>query len=108
MSDDGNEATPASQRHIRVMTLNLLSPEHADWNRRRPVLQAGLAALRPDVIALQETVLGSGYDQAADLLGPDYQVARHPAPSADGVGAPTTRSCVPVRCHWNSAGASTT
>jgi endonuclease/exonuclease/phosphatase family metal-dependent hydrolase len=67
--------------------MNLLSPEHADWDRRRPVLQAGLARLRPDVVALQETVWGNGYDQAADLLGPDFQVARHSGRSADGVGA---------------------
>jgi hypothetical protein len=39
------------------------------------------------VIALQETVWGSGYDQAADLLGDDYQAVRHSARSADGVGA---------------------
>ncbi|HST85835.1 MAG TPA: endonuclease/exonuclease/phosphatase family protein [Kineosporiaceae bacterium] len=73
--------------HLRVMTLNLLSPDHANWERRRPVLQAGLAALRPDLIALQESVWGEGYDQAADLLGPDYHFARHSRRSSDGVGA---------------------
>ncbi|MER7459744.1 endonuclease/exonuclease/phosphatase family protein [Micromonospora sp. NPDC126480] len=72
---------------IRVLTVNLLSPEHAGWDQRRRVLRAGIADLRPDVVALQETVWGNGYDQAADLLGPDYQVARHSARSADGVGA---------------------
>jgi endonuclease/exonuclease/phosphatase family metal-dependent hydrolase len=51
------------------MTLNLLSPDQADWKRRRPVLQAGIRELRPDLVALQETVWGNGYDQAADLLG---------------------------------------
>jgi endonuclease/exonuclease/phosphatase family metal-dependent hydrolase len=70
-----------------VATLNLLSPDHADWQRRREVLRSGLQTLRPDVIALQETVWGNGYDQAADLLGEDYQVVRHSARSADGVGA---------------------
>ncbi len=72
---------------LRVATLNLLSPDHADWNRRRDVLRSGLQDLRPDVIALQETVWGTGYDQAADLLGGDYHVVRHSARSADGVGA---------------------
>jgi endonuclease/exonuclease/phosphatase family metal-dependent hydrolase len=72
---------------LRVATLNLLSPDHADWDRRREVLRPGLRDLRPDVIALQETVWGKGYDQAADLLGDDYQVVRHSARSADGVGA---------------------
>jgi endonuclease/exonuclease/phosphatase family metal-dependent hydrolase len=72
---------------LRVMTLNLLSPDHADWERRREVLRAGLAELRPDLIALQETVWGNGYDQAADLLGAGYHIARHSGRSADGVGA---------------------
>lgn len=69
------------------MTLNLLAPDQADWEQRRPVLRAGLADLRPDLIALQETVWGDGYDQAADLLGPGYQLARHSARSPDAVGA---------------------
>lgn len=72
---------------LRVLTLNLLSPDHADWERRRPVLADGLRKLRPDLVAFQETVWGEGTDQAADLLGPGYQVARHPGRSADGVGA---------------------
>jgi len=72
---------------VRVLTLNLLAPDQADWKRRRPVLQAGIRELKPDLVALQETVWGNGYDQAADLLGPDYQVARHSNRSADGVGA---------------------
>ena len=73
--------------HLRVMTLNLLSPDHANWERRRPVLKAGLAALRPDLIALQESVWSEGYDQVEDLLGPGYHVARHSRRSSDGVGA---------------------
>jgi endonuclease/exonuclease/phosphatase family metal-dependent hydrolase len=72
---------------LRVLTLNLLSPGHAEWQRRREVLRNGLQELQPDVVALQETVWGNGYDQAADLLGPEYRVARHSARSADGVGA---------------------
>jgi endonuclease/exonuclease/phosphatase family metal-dependent hydrolase len=73
--------------HLRVMTFNVLGPMHADWGRRREVARAGLRELRPDVAALQEVVWGAGYDQAADLLGPDYQVARHSGRSADAVGA---------------------
>jgi endonuclease/exonuclease/phosphatase family metal-dependent hydrolase len=71
----------------RVLTMNLLSPQHADWERRRPVLIDGLRTLRPDLVALQETAWGNGYDQAADLLGPEFRVARHSGRSADGVGA---------------------
>jgi endonuclease/exonuclease/phosphatase family metal-dependent hydrolase len=70
-----------------VLTVNLLSPDHADWDRRRLVLQDGFARLKPDVVALQETVSGSGYDQAADLLGTEFHVTRHSGRSDDGVGA---------------------
>jgi len=80
--------TAAAERSgLRVLTLNLLSPEHADWPRRRPVTRAGLASLSPDLVALQETVWGDDYDQARDLLGDGYQVVRHARRSPDGVGA---------------------
>lgn len=72
---------------LRVMTHNVLSAQHADWERRRPVLVDGFAQLRPDVLALQETVWGNGYDQIVDLLGADIHVARHSRRSPDGVGA---------------------
>ena len=72
---------------LRILTFNLLSPDHADWPRRRAVIRGGLRHLRPDLVALQETVWGDGYDQAADLLGSDYQIVRHTARSSDGVGA---------------------
>jgi endonuclease/exonuclease/phosphatase family metal-dependent hydrolase len=72
---------------LRVITFNLLAPDQADWDRRREVIRSGLRELRPDVVALQETVWGNGYDQASDLLGPDYEIARHASRSADGVGA---------------------
>ncbi|MEV1143341.1 endonuclease/exonuclease/phosphatase family protein [Micromonospora sp. NPDC049799] len=75
------------EHDLRVVTMNLFAPDNADWDRRRPVLADGLARLRPDVVALQETVWGNGYDQAADLLGDGWHVARHSGRSADGVGA---------------------
>lgn len=71
---------------MRVLTLNLLAPDKGDYRRRRPVLAEGLARLRPDVVAFQEAVWGEGTDQAVDLLGPGYQVARTRS-AADGVGA---------------------
>jgi endonuclease/exonuclease/phosphatase family metal-dependent hydrolase len=69
------------------MTMNVLSAEHADWAGRAAVLRSGLRELRPDVVALQETAWGPDDDQAADLLGPEYALARHSARSDDGVGA---------------------
>jgi endonuclease/exonuclease/phosphatase family metal-dependent hydrolase len=84
---DGTALDGADRARLRVATLNLLSPDHADWERRRTVVRDGLAILRPDLIALQETVWGNGYDQALDVLGPDFHVVRHSGRSADGVGA---------------------
>jgi endonuclease/exonuclease/phosphatase family metal-dependent hydrolase len=72
---------------LRVVTFNLLSPEHADWPSRRTVIEAELRRLRPDLVALQECVRDTGYDQVAELLGEDYQIVRHSARSDDGVGA---------------------
>jgi endonuclease/exonuclease/phosphatase family metal-dependent hydrolase len=72
---------------MRVVTLNLLAPDQAEYERRRPVLAAGLRALEADVVALQETVWDTEEDQAAELLGPGFHVARHSGRSPDGVGA---------------------
>ena len=58
---------------LRAMSLNLFA-HNADWPARRKVLQAELAQLRPDVLALQEAITDDTYDQAAELLGEDYHV----------------------------------
>jgi len=70
MTDTHRSETPPDT--IRVLTFNLLAPGQADWEPRRAVVQPALRELGPDVVAFQETVWGSGYDQAIDLLGPDY------------------------------------
>ena len=72
---------------LKVLTLNVLSPEHADWDRRRAVLRSRLREIRADVVALQETVRVPDFDAAADLLGPEYALLHHSQRSADGVGA---------------------
>jgi endonuclease/exonuclease/phosphatase family metal-dependent hydrolase len=59
---------------LRAMSLNLFA-RYEDWGRRRQVLREGLRRLRPDVLALQEAVVDQADDQAADLLGPGYQLA---------------------------------
>ncbi|MEU4692241.1 endonuclease/exonuclease/phosphatase family protein [Actinoplanes sp. NPDC023714] len=63
------------------MTVNLLSPDHADWQRRLPVLRDGVAAWKPDIVALQE------YDRTTGVLGPGYHLAHHSRRSPNGVGA---------------------
>jgi endonuclease/exonuclease/phosphatase family metal-dependent hydrolase len=58
---------------LRVVTLNLFA-HHGDWPARRDALRSGLQALDADLLALQEVVVGDGYDQAAELLGSGYTV----------------------------------
>jgi endonuclease/exonuclease/phosphatase family metal-dependent hydrolase len=70
---------------VRVMTLNLWG-RHGAWDDRRSVLIDGLRALKPDLIAFQESVKNDGYDQAADLLGPEYHILHQGARAADGAG----------------------
>ncbi len=67
---------------LRILTLNVLSPGNGGWERRRPLIRAGLAGWRPDLVALQEVD-----ERAADLLGAGYHLVAHSRRSADGVGA---------------------
>ena len=59
---------------LRVATLNLWG-RRGSWDERRRVLVEGFRALDPDLVALQEAVVGNGYDQVGDILGPGYHVA---------------------------------
>jgi endonuclease/exonuclease/phosphatase family metal-dependent hydrolase len=71
---------------VRVLTLNLWGRRGA-WDRRRAVLVEALRDLRPDLVAFQEAVVTEEYDQAADLLGPDFHLAhqKEREPGQDGV-----------------------
>lgn len=71
---------------MRVLTFNLFS-HHRRWAERREVIRSGINALAPDVVTLQEVVLGADYDQAKEVLGPDYHVFHQGGRSPDGVGA---------------------
>ena len=66
-------------KRLRVLTFNLLSPDHADWPSRRVPIRAELHRLQPDLVALQECVLRAGYDQVSDVLGEPYEVVQHSA-----------------------------
>lgn len=78
-SEAGNPA------RMRVLTQNLLG-RRQDWPRRRAVLAAALARTPPDVVLLQEAVVDGDYDQAAELLGPDFQVRHQAERAPDGSG----------------------
>jgi endonuclease/exonuclease/phosphatase family metal-dependent hydrolase len=68
---------------IRVLTFNILSTDHASWERRLQAARTGLQALRPDILALQE---------------PTPAIPSHPR----------TRWYAPGRCRSNWAGGSIT
>jgi endonuclease/exonuclease/phosphatase family metal-dependent hydrolase len=62
---------------ISVLTLNLwnLSGPHAE---RRALIRRWIDELDPDLVAFQEAVWGSSYDQPADLGGAGYERAYGP------------------------------
>jgi endonuclease/exonuclease/phosphatase family metal-dependent hydrolase len=70
---------------VRVVTLNVWGVR-GDWPARRSVLAAGFGRLRPDLVALQETIVTDGYDQVLDVLGDGYHLAHSAAREPDGQG----------------------
>jgi endonuclease/exonuclease/phosphatase family metal-dependent hydrolase len=71
---------------MRVVTQNLWGTR-GDWEARRAVLIDGFVELQPDLVAFIEAIKTDEYDQVADLLGPDYQVAHQTGREPDGQGA---------------------
>ena len=63
---------------VRVVTQNLWG-RRGDWPERRSVLVRGLEELRPDLVALPESVVTDDYDQVREVLGPDFHVAHQTA-----------------------------
>jgi endonuclease/exonuclease/phosphatase family metal-dependent hydrolase len=59
---------------LRVATLNIWGRRGA-WQERRRVLAEGFRELEPDLVAFQEAIVGEGYDQVIDILGPGYHLA---------------------------------
>jgi endonuclease/exonuclease/phosphatase family metal-dependent hydrolase len=79
-------AVTAEERpRLRVLTMNIWA-RHGDWPVRRTVLREAFRQLRPDLLALQESVVTDDYDQVRDLLGPDYSVVHQRRREADGTG----------------------
>jgi hypothetical protein len=73
---------------MRFLTLNTWGMR-GDWTARLPVLRERFAALGPDIVTLQETILTDRADQAADMLGPGYHLAQQRDREADGQGITT-------------------
>ncbi|GHH76611.1 hypothetical protein GCM10018793_22730 [Streptomyces sulfonofaciens] len=77
----GGPGPPAAGAgRLRVLTMNVLEPRYADGDRRRAALEALLAELDPDVLALQEITR----QEAAALGTGGWHVAPHPHFSAEG------------------------
>jgi hypothetical protein len=81
---------------LRVATLNIWG-RHGDWAKRRVVLRRGFEALQPDLLALQETVVTSEYDQVVDLLGTDLHVIHQGQRAEDGTGCSIVSRWAPNR-----------
>lgn len=60
-----------------IATMNVLSPSHAHWPVRRPLLKECLSRLEADVYALQEIDATGTPDAAGKLIGPGYYIVRH-------------------------------
>ncbi|MGY1601956.1 endonuclease/exonuclease/phosphatase family protein [Geodermatophilus sp. SYSU D00815] len=67
---------------MRVVTLNVFG-RGPDWPRRGRLLAEGLGELAPDVVTLQEVVVGDGRDQAREVLGDGWHLTHRQA-WADG------------------------
>jgi len=71
---------------VRVVVQNLWGVR-GDWQSRRAVISAGLRELAPDLVAFVEAIKTDDYDQAADLLGPEYHLFHAATRHDNGDGA---------------------
>jgi hypothetical protein len=84
---------------VRVATLNLWGRRGA-WDARRSVLVGGFRGLRPDLVAFQEAIVGSGYDQVTDILGPGYHVAHQTEREAGKGGDIEDGQGISIASRW--------
>ena len=91
---------------VRVATLNLWG-RYGAWDERTSVLSDGLRQLGADIVAFQEAIVGDGYDQVRDLLGPGFHLHHQAGRQADGSGL-SIASRWPLGEVWEEALAPTT
>jgi hypothetical protein len=84
---------------VRVATLNLWGRRGA-WEERRRVLAEGFRELRPDLVAFQEAMVGEGYDQVSDILGPDYHLAHQTEREAGRGGDIEDGQGISIASRW--------
>ncbi|MFL5954347.1 MAG: endonuclease/exonuclease/phosphatase family protein [Gaiellaceae bacterium] len=78
---------------MRVLTLNLWGTG-GDWAKRRSAIAAGVRALDPDLIALQEVVRTQERDTAAEVVGEEYSVHHQT------VGRQGGELCIAIASKW--------
>jgi endonuclease/exonuclease/phosphatase family metal-dependent hydrolase len=81
---------------LRVATLNIWA-RHGDWSHRCDVLRDGFDTLQPDLLALQETLVTSTYDQVIDLVGDDLHVLHQSQRTKEGIGCSIVSRWAPSR-----------
>ncbi len=85
MTANESQKTDPCLGHMRVLTLNL-AQRFGAWEERRSVLIDVLRSLKPDVVAFQESIKADNYDQVADLLGPEFNIAHQKSRDTEGMG----------------------
>jgi endonuclease/exonuclease/phosphatase family metal-dependent hydrolase len=85
---------------VRVATINLWGRRGA-WDERRSVLVDGFRQLQPDLVAFQEAVVGDGYDQVTDILGPGYHVAHQTDREAGRGGDIEDGQGISIASRWS-------
>ena len=73
---------------MRLATLNVFGLS-GNWSDRLVTLRDGFLALDADLVTLQETMVREEVDQAAEILGPDFQLAHASHREANGSGITT-------------------
>jgi endonuclease/exonuclease/phosphatase family metal-dependent hydrolase len=84
---------------VRFLTLNLWG-RRGEWERRRQILIAGLLTLQPDIVAFQESVKTDSYDQALDVLGPEYHLVHQTTREPGGPGDVEAGQGISIASRW--------
>ena len=67
---------------VRLATLNVFGLS-GNWSDRLVVLRNGFLALDAELVTLQETMVREEVDQAAEILGPGFQLAQRQPPGGE-------------------------
>jgi endonuclease/exonuclease/phosphatase family metal-dependent hydrolase len=84
---------------VRVATLNLWG-RRGSWEERKRVLAEGFRELAPDIVAVQEAVVGERYDQVTDILGSGYHIAHQTDREADRGGDIEDGQGISIASRW--------